>query len=57
MSDGNADDVPQAAEPVEASTPEEESGHRADGPADDGADGAADGRYDPHYLGGSRKKR
>ena len=52
MSDGNAYDVPYGAEPVEASTPEEESGEHADGPAHDG-----DGRYDPHYLGGARKKR
>jgi len=49
MSDGNTyDDV----EPGGAPAPEESAEH-----ADDGADDGADDRYDPYYLGGSRKKK
>lgn len=50
MNDGNTfDDV----EPNKAPAPEEASVEHAD----DGADDGADDRYDPYYLGGSRKKK
>jgi UPF0755 protein len=48
MSGGYTDDGPRLGEPDRGDPPDEESGERGDGP---------DGHYDPHYLGGSRKKK